>query len=313
MKKLSIQSKKNALRYLAAVFAWTLAIAMLPVAKVQAAGFSGNGFDISSHNGVVDWNLIADADMDFVMIRTGLGQAPDVDAQFEANYNGAVAAGLKVGVYHLCCTRTPEDAVKEAEFCLEILDGRDLDYPVAYDMERKGTFAGGRENTTAIAKAFCDTIADAGYVPMIYSSASFLNENFDWKKLKNCKVWVASYSDTRPKLPVSADLWQYTKKGSLEGANTDKGYCDLVYSYMEATSIKFTKPTLTMKKNTTAQATVKIKPNGCTDRKSFTSSNPKVVAVNKKTGKLTAKKAGKATITVTTGSGRKAKMKVVVK
>ena len=147
----------------------------------------------------------------------------------------------------------------------------------------------------------------------IYCSASFLNENFDWKKLKNCKVWVASYSDTRPKLPVSADLWQYTKKGSLEGANTDKGYCDLVYSYMEATSIKFTKPTLTMKKNTTAQATVKIKPNGCTDRKSFTSSNPKVVAVNKKTGKLTAKKAGKATITVTTGSGRKAKMKVVVK
>ncbi|MDY6280209.1 MAG: Ig-like domain-containing protein, partial [Roseburia faecis] len=95
--------------------------------------------------------------------------------------------------------------------------------------------------------------------------------------------------------------------------NTDKGYCDLVYSYMEATSIKFTKPTLTMKKNTTAQATVKMGPNGCTDRKSFTSSNPKVVAVNKKTGKLTAKKVGKATITVTTGSGRKAKMKVVVK
>ena len=156
MKKLSIQSKKNALRYLAAVFAWTLAIAMLPVAKVQAAGFSGNGFDISSHNGVVDWNLIADADMDFVMIRTGLGQAPDVDAQFEANYNGAVAAGLKVGVYHLCCTRTPEDAVKEAEFCLEILDGRELDYPVAYDMEQAGIFAGGKANTTAIAKAFCD-------------------------------------------------------------------------------------------------------------------------------------------------------------
>ena len=48
MKKLSIQSKKNALRYLAAVFAWTLAIAMLPVAEVQAAGFSSNGFDISS-------------------------------------------------------------------------------------------------------------------------------------------------------------------------------------------------------------------------------------------------------------------------
>ena len=239
--------KTNGFRVLAMVMTTLWMVTIIPVTVVQAADFRGQGFDLSSYNGTVNWEQVAEADMDFVMIRTGEGRA------------------------------------------------------------------GGRENTTAIAKAFCDTIADAGYVPMIYSSASFLNENFDWKKLKNCKVWVASYSDTRPKLPVSADLWQYTKKGSLEGANTDKGYCDLVYSYMEATSIKFTKPTLTMKKNTTAQATVKIKPNGCTDRKSFTSSNPKVVAVNKKTGKLTAKKAGKATITVTTGSGRKAKMKVVVK
>ena len=305
--------KTNGFRVLAMVMTTLWMVTIIPVTVVQAADFRGQGFDLSSYNGTVNWEQVAEADMDFVMIRTGEGRAPDVDTQFAANYDGAVSAGLKVGVYHVCCVRTPKEAVEEAEYCLEILDGRDLDYPVAYDMERKGTFAGGRENTTAIAKAFCDTIADAGYVPMIYSSASFLNENFDWKKLKNCKVWVASYSDTRPKLPVSADLWQYTKKGSLEGANTDKGYCDLVYSYMEAKSIKFTKPTLTMKKNTTAQATVKIKPNGCTDRKSFTSSNTKVVAVNKKTGKLTAKKAGKATITVTTGSGRKAKMKVVVK
>lgn len=313
LKKTGIQSKKKAMRYLAAVFVWTLAIAMLPVAKVQAAGFSGNGFDISSHNGVVDWNLIADADMDFVMIRTGLGQAPDVDAQFEANYNGAVDAGLKVGVYHLCCTRTPEDAVKEAEFCLEILDGRELDYPVAYDMEQAGTFAGGKANTTAIAKAFCDTIADAGYEPMIYSSVSYLNEQFDWKKLKGYKVWAAAYRETKPKLQVPVDLWQYTKEDFVEGANTDKGHCDLIYSYMEATSVKFTRTSLTMKKKTTAQAKIKMGPGGCTDSKTFKSSNPKVVTVNKKTGKLTAKAKGKATITVTTGSGKKAKMKVVVK
>lgn len=313
LKKPGIQIKKKAMRYLAAVFVWTLAIAMLPVAEVQAAGFSGNGFDISSHNGVVDWNLIADADMDFVMIRTGLGQAPDVDAQFEANYNGAVDAGLKVGVYHLCCTRTPEDAVKEAEFCLEILDGRELDYPVAYDMEQAGTFAGGKANTTAIAKAFCDTIADAGYEPMIYSSVSYLNEQFDWKKLKGYKVWAAAYRETKPKLQVPVDLWQYTKEGFVEGANTDKGHCDLIYSYMEATSVKFTRTSLTMKKKTTAQAKIKMGPGGCTDSKTFKSSNPKVVTVNKKTGKLTAKAKGKATITVTTGSGKKAKMKVVVK
>ena len=124
--------KQNGLRVLAVAFVVMMTITMIPVTEVQAASYSGEGFDISSHNGEVDWNLVSESGMDFVMIRTGLGQAPDVDAQFETNYDGAVEAGLKVGVYHLCCTRTPEDAVKEAEFCLEILDGRDLDYPVAY-------------------------------------------------------------------------------------------------------------------------------------------------------------------------------------
>ncbi len=52
---------------------------------------------------------------------------------------------------------------------------------------------------------------------------------------------------------------------------------------------------------------------GCTDSKKFKSSNPKVVTVNRKTGKLMAKAKGKTTITVMTGSGKKAKMKVVVK
>ena len=312
-KKRIEQLKEKRGQHVAVVIAAVLTLTMLPVTEAQAATFSGEGFDISSHNGVVDWDLVSESGMDFVMIRTGLGQAPDVDAQFEANYDGAVEAGLKVGVYHLCCTRTPEDAVKEAEFCLEILDGRDLDYPVAYDMEQQGTFAGGKANTTAIAKAFCDTIADAGYTPMIYSSTSYLNDYFDWTQLKEYKVWAADYREAKPKLSAAVDLWQYTKEGSVEGANIDKGYCDRIYSYMEATSVRFTKTTLTMKKKTTAQAKVKMGPGGCTDTKTFKSSNPKVVMVNKKTGKLTAKKKGKATITVTTGSGKKAKMKVVVK
>ena len=308
------QSKRqNGLRALAVILATVLTITMVPVTQVQAAGYSEAGFDVSSYNGVVDWEQVAEAGMDFVMIRTGEGRAPDVDAQFEANYDGAVEAGVKVGVYHACCVRTPEDAIEEAEYCLEILDGRELDYPVAYDMEREGTFAGGKDNTAAIVKAFCDTIADAGYTPMIYSTYSHLVNDFDWTQLKGYKVWVAAHRDTKPKLDVPFDMWQYTATGSVDGANNDQGNCDLNYSYMEAKSVKFTKTTLTMKKKATAQAKVKMGPSGCTDTKTFKSSNPKVVTVNKKTGKLTAKKKGKATITVTTGSGKKATMKVVVK
>ena len=136
-----------------------LLVALLPVQQVQAAS-KVEGFDVSSKNGVIDWETVAEADMDFVMLRTGEGQAPDVDVQFEANYEGAKAAGLKVGAYHVCCVRTPEAAAKEAEYCLEILGGRELDYPLAYDIEKAGCFADGKSNTTAIAKAFCEVIAD---------------------------------------------------------------------------------------------------------------------------------------------------------
>lgn len=294
------------------LFAIVLMLALLPVQPLQAAS-TPEGFDVSSKNGVVDWETVAESEMDFVMLRTGEGQAPDVDAQFDPNYEGAKAAGLKVGAYHVCCVRTPEAAVKEAEYCLEILDGRELDYPLAYDIEKPGCFADGIENTTAIAKAFCEVVAEAGYTPMIYSSSSYLDEFFDWQQLTGYRVWAANYGTDKPTLPVAVDIWQYTATGDLQGANTDQGYCDLNVSYMEAGSIKFKTASLVMKKGTTATASVKIGPKGCTDSLKFKSSKPKVVVVNKKTGKLRAKAKGKATITVTTGSGKKAKMKVVVK
>ena len=289
----------------AAVFCQTI--------PVQAAAYSAKGFDVSSYNGVIDWDLVADSGMDFVMIRTGEGRAPDVDKQFEANYEGALEAGLQVGVYHVCCVKTPQEAVEEAKYCLKILNGRELDYPVAYDMERPGTFASGRENATAVAKAFCDTIAKAGYEPMIYSQLSYLQTGFDWDELSGYRVWVAAHRDSKPKLDVPVDLWQYTKSGSVKGANTDRGTCDMNNSYMEAMRVRFTQSTLTMNRGETRNAKIRMNPSGCTDSRTFRSSNKRVVTVNKKTGKLTAKAKGRATITVRTGSGQTAKMTVVVK
>jgi GH25 family lysozyme M1 (1,4-beta-N-acetylmuramidase) len=280
--------------------------------KVHAAS-KIKGFDVSSQNGEIDWEAVAESGMDFVMIRTGEGQAPDRDAQFEKNYNGAVAAGLKVGVYHVCCVRTAEAAKKEAEYCLEILDGRDLDYPVAYDIEKAGCFADGRQNTTAIAKAFCEVISAAGYTPMIYSSTSYLNDYFDWTKLAGYKVWAADYRGVKPTLTVPVDIWQYTNVGTVAGANTDQGVCDLDDSYMEASGVKFVEKSIQMKKGSTTTAKVKLSPGGCTDSVVFSSSNKKVVTVGKTTGKLRAKAKGKAVITAKTGSGKSAKIRVVVK
>ena len=75
------------------VIAEVLLISILPVQTLQAAS-KIEGFDVSVKNGVIDWETVALSDMDFVMLRTGEGQAPDEDAQFEANYEGAAEASL---------------------------------------------------------------------------------------------------------------------------------------------------------------------------------------------------------------------------
>lgn len=50
---------RKKIRVLAAAVAAMITITMLPVTDVQAAGFSGAGFDVSSYNGVVDWEKVA--------------------------------------------------------------------------------------------------------------------------------------------------------------------------------------------------------------------------------------------------------------
>ena len=79
--------KTNGFRVPAMVMTTLWMVTIIPVTVVQAADFRGQGFDLSSYNGTVNWEQVAEADMDFVMIRTGEGRAPDVDTQFAANYD----------------------------------------------------------------------------------------------------------------------------------------------------------------------------------------------------------------------------------
>lgn len=238
----------------------------------------------------------------FAMIRIAEGQAPDVDIAFEANYEGAKAAGLKVGVYHDCCIRTPKEALLEANYCLELLNGRPLDYPVAYDIEKKGSFEGGIENTTALAKSYCETIKEAGYTPMIYSTSSHLINDFDWEELKDIKIWVAHYGVEEPNFPNPYDIWQYTNKGCVEGANNDIGNCDLNYSFLEAENLTFSNEELALGLGESLTLTPNITPIGCSDSITWTSLDSSIVSVTKE-GKIKAKKIGTTTITITAGSG----------
>ena len=56
--------KTNGFRVLAMVMTTLWMVTIIPVTVVQAADFRGQGFDLSSYNGTVNWEQVAEADMD---------------------------------------------------------------------------------------------------------------------------------------------------------------------------------------------------------------------------------------------------------
>ena len=57
------------------------------------------GIDVSENNGMVDWGAVKAAGFEFAIIRIGYGKG-HLDSQFYDNVNGALKAGLKIGIYH---------------------------------------------------------------------------------------------------------------------------------------------------------------------------------------------------------------------
>ena len=53
--------KTNGFRVLAMVMTTLWMVTIIPVTVVQAADFRGHGFDLSSYNGTVNWEQVAEA------------------------------------------------------------------------------------------------------------------------------------------------------------------------------------------------------------------------------------------------------------
>ena len=81
------------------------------------------GVDVSAHQGEIDWERVADAGVDFAMIRAGYRGDTEggifQDEYFVQNMEGAIAAGLEVGVYFFSQAVDEEEAVEEARQVLE--------------------------------------------------------------------------------------------------------------------------------------------------------------------------------------------------
>lgn len=179
------------------------------------------GIDVSKHQEDIDWQAVAEAGVEFVIVRLGyrgyLEGALNADSMAAAHLTGARAAGLQVGAYFYSQATTVQEALEEAAFALELLGDLSLDLPLAFDWEiTERTEAVDKAAATACAAAFCEAVEQAGQEAMIYFNTYQAQQRLELTALTDYAWWLAMYSDGET-FPCRFDYWQYTETGSVPG------------------------------------------------------------------------------------------------
>lgn len=182
------------------------------------------GIDVSEWQNKIDWQQVKAAGVEFAMIRVGWrGSEQGIiveDTCARDNFAGAAAAGVKIGAYFFSQAVTVEEAKEEADYLLSFIQDWNVEMPVVYDWEfidaesRTGNMD--PRTLTDCTKAFCDTVAAAGYQPMVYFNINHSRENIYIRELTDYPFWLARY-DTVLDYPYKVDMWQYTETGSVPG------------------------------------------------------------------------------------------------
>lgn len=197
------------------------------------AGESVSGIDVSSHQGLIDWGQVKASGIEFAMIRVGYrgygtGMLTE-DAYARFNLEGAIAAGLDVGVYIFSQALNVEEAAEEARFLLDIIRDYEITMPVVFDWEKPSAETARTADfddaqlLTESTLEFCRIIEEAGYTPMVYFNRYQAKYLMDLAQLKAYDFWLAAYTD-RMEYPYKVKMWQYTDSGKVPGI---EGYVDI--------------------------------------------------------------------------------------
>lgn len=201
------------------------------------------GIDVSKHNGKIDWNKVKASGKEFAFIRVGwagydgrIAANGGLDPMYHTNMQGAIRAGLNVGVYVYSYANSPASARNAAQEVLTLIEPYNLTYPIAFDVEEtkdKCLLNQGSALSITV-KAFLDTIKSAGHTPMVYTYTSFALSYLNMQLLEGYDTWIADYREqTGTNCPYTGEhtIWQY--RGDTGRCDGVIGACDLNIAYKD--------------------------------------------------------------------------------
>ncbi len=185
------------------------------------------GIDVSENNGVVDWQAVKDAGIEFAIIRIGYGKF-NLDSRFVENVNGALDAGLKVGVYHYSYALSEDMAGVEARFVADTIFDcgleNSLEMGVWFDMEDADGYkerhgVTDRQELTNMCSVFINRMWEEGFDRVgLYANYDWLTNVLYMDQL-DVAVWIAQYNFTCDY--DEADIWQCTDSLEIDGKYFD--------------------------------------------------------------------------------------------
>lgn len=176
--------------------------------------------DVSEHQGVLDWAMLAQQ-VDGAIIRCGYGddETAQDDKQWARNVAACEKYGVPYGVYLYSYASDMAHVDSEIAHVLRLIKGHNLSFPAYIDLEE--TRYGGIAKQAA--NRFCKAVEKAGYTAGVYTFESYYNQFMNGYDAYT--LWVAAFGandgrpHVRPQIAANIDAWQYTSNARLEGYN----------------------------------------------------------------------------------------------
>ena len=190
------------------------------------------GLDVSKWQGDINFQKVKNAGVEFVFIKLGgtdgIGGDYYLDSKFERNIKGFNEVGIPVGLYFYSYADSIEKAKDDAKWVIEQIKDYDIDLPIAFDWENWSKFNRFKmsfKKLTDSANSFINTLNEAGYRGMLYSSKNYLEKI--WLK-NDFPTWLAHYtSETNYK--GNYEFWQMTSSCVIDGITGNTVDVDVWY------------------------------------------------------------------------------------
>jgi GH25 family lysozyme M1 (1,4-beta-N-acetylmuramidase) len=223
------------------VAAVALCATLVALGPAEASAKPKRGIDVSRFQGAIDWERVGRTNVEFAFVQASRGDGSDcsvvpdrcgADEQYAANYEGARAAGLRVGAYHRAFAggrgrrATKQDALGEANlFVDQVGELRDRDLRPALDVETPFGGVDKSELRRWIRTWLEQVRGKLGARPIIYTNSSSWQATGDTRRFARDghRLWVANFGVDSPAVPAANwdgegwSVWQYTSSGRVAG------------------------------------------------------------------------------------------------